>query len=381
MLSAGQLRRQRRQRLREQRLRQARERSRNLPGIPLHPLLLDRFNRILSQGIMTTPPDLGLAPIGTLRPITGDFFDSRKSFLLNLIWSQDRTLTEWLALIEQYETVYPSHLWSISLLNKDNPWFRHQDNRNELEKFFYQNQKMRWICRKWIAIVRERIMKKRIIGDVDLYTLKTIPLKNLIQIYDTKTRSCFHFHALTLYKCFMLQIYNQSYGIANPQIPKNPYTNIPWSIGQLIRIIEQLSIHFILNHRLLPSYIQDFRAVSYDIKKFHKRRHISLNIDAANNFLSNKHDVDAQEILLEIYDDISSAINIELPERNIVRNLFAEKRLSTNLEKRWTQILISHWIYTNHSLLYKTVSLEQIYTDFKSLVAESYQRTLIVESN
>jgi len=325
-----------------------------------HPLIADRFRRVVCHS-GTGLVDLGLAPKGTLRPIIGDFRDASKSILLSVFWSHDRTIKEWIDLIEEYRYGYGEDTWPAFLKRPEKRVFYRRAEATELEKLFLKNQRMRWICRKFIARVRGRIMDKRIVGETDLYTMSPIPSHQCIRVYDVTTRSVYLFHKHTMIKLLLRPLYYSNYGFASPQSPKNPYTNIKWNLWQLINITSQIMSANALVCQPIPSILSWFLKSKFNVKKFVEQNLKALQIEAAVHFFEDLDDADAKTVFLETYDDLSSYMDGHIYPIRIhrIRKLL-EVTKDKELLKKWTDIVTGFWIFYNHKYMWKWLSIAEL---------------------
>lgn len=337
--------------------------------IPIHPLLLDRFRRVCMNTKINQIPDLGIPPKGTLRPMISDFSDGSKEDYLCKIWAYDRTLKEWLELIEEH-TKIPTCLWPFTITQTSNVLIRYYKQGKDIEDFFYKSQKLRWIARKFVYNIRRRIMNRRVIGSEDLYTCEKIPLNECINVFDTKSRTKFQFHTNTIIQVLQINLLYQSYGFPEPQIPKNPYTNIPFHIGQLMSIIEQISYNKLQKHAFLPHILIKYRTNNYDIGEFQSSEKEYLTLTASVNYLNNTDNYDTRESLLEAFDSMADI----LPQSTIgledVRNLIS-KPDNFYRKKDWIDILTSYWIFMTHHILYKYKNIQEIKARFMELLANT----------
>ena len=338
----------------------------------LHPLLAERFSRVVAHK-GPGPIDLGVAKRGTLRPLLGSFDDASKSIVLTTFWSHDRTMREWLDLITTYRK--PLFATTFTLPSGDIHPFDNIRQGKEIETLFLKNQRMRWLARKFIAAIRYRIMSKRIVGETDLYTMLPIPKERLVKIFDVKTRSVYQFHAYTIEKVLLQGLTYSSYGIPAPQIPKNPYTNLPWNTAQLVSITQQL-LWCCAHACKIPNFILiNFRQANFDTAQFYKLLQNYLNVTAAVAFFQNKEDPESHLVFLETYDDfISYAYVVGPVATHYVRRLLEGKKCSPQLTQQWKTILTAFWIYQNHSTFWTWTSLATMVADFHIL----YKTTLAV---
>jgi hypothetical protein len=336
----------------------------------------ERFRRVIEH-TGPGPVDLGLAPFGTLRPLLGDFNDASKSAMLAVFWSHDRTMTEWIKLITEYRTVFANDWWPADLKRPQDPVFYRPEVAKELEQLFLKNQRMRWICRKFIARVRFRIMSKRIVGETDLYTMSAIPETHCIRVYDVKTRSVYQFHAHTMNKLILRSLQYSSYAIAAPHLPKNPYTNIKWNIAQLISITNQLLLSGSHYCRDIPYLLTLFRNSGFSIKTFFEKNVNHLQIEAAVHFFGDLDDADAKIMFLETYDDLCSYMDSHIYPLRIRRiRKVLEDTKDKELLQKWGKVITAFWIFYNHKIMWAWTDIAALTCSYHHLQRETVAKYL-----
>jgi hypothetical protein len=349
-----------------------------------HPLIAERFRCVLSH-TGTGPINLGIPPIGTLRPLLGDFSDASKSPVLCDFWAYDRTVSEWIDLISDYRYKFSNNSWPAFIQRPTSSIFDRKDKATEIETLFLKNQRMRWICRKFIARLRKRVMDKRAVGDTDLFTMCPIPDNQCIRVYDTMTRCVYFFHAHTMSKLIIRALLYGTYGIADPQSPKNPYTNIEWNIWQLISITNQLLLTGAQHCKPIPFVLLLFRKCNFNINYFFEKNASFLQIEAAVHFFEDLEYAEAKEIFFETYDDLCSYIDGHLsPLRNRRIRSILEETKDKELMKQWTTLITSFWIYNNHKIMWKWLDMLELTVYYHRLQRETlakYTPTISVNTN
>ena len=152
------------------------------------------------------------------------------------------------------------------------------------------------------------------ISDVNEYSLSLLPIKDLSDIVNlTINGNRYRFEAtelLTIYK-FSLNSVDENFYLSRELIPpKNPYTNIPFTIKQNITIFNQLKKYLFKIGKHLPSFLIQFKECHFNLG-FYKRLNlnrlslVSVNkyVDIMSNeeFKSEFHDIVQNESIKEIY--------------------------------------------------------------------------------
>jgi len=295
----------------------------------------------------------------------------------NILWKVStltvfaRTLTQWFDLFSIYNK-HELNLCEPIDPNPENPFFNGKDFSNEGLTLLLKNIRYRWLLRKFVLNIRKRIMNKRIIGIEDLCTTIRIPEEFIVRIYDWKSKSIYLFHTQTILKLILEKLKYSSYGIAVPKLPKNPYTNIPFTLGQLIIIVGQIITNLAKNHRVIPDLLLSYRKCNYDIVNFFNVNKKDLHIHAACNFFSNKDDTDVREISGEIIEDIYTEHG-KLRGWTTVLKYVKERTVRHDLLVRWDALLLSFWIYQNHLIYHGWSSFSRMIDEFYVLHKETLQ--------
>jgi hypothetical protein len=275
-------------------------------------------------------------------------------------YAYDRTITEWHQLIEKYKEPIRGFVGNTE--DRTNPFLYRPDAGFYLEALFRQQMRMRALARKWIAAVRCRIMRRRRIGDVDLYTLDPVPESSRVYVYDYRSKSQYIFHTQTILKTFLNALTYSAFGITYPLVPKNPYTNITWTLGQIVTIVAQIQTNLWRSaHRMIPKYLYAYRQAQYDMDQFGRLVHAQLEIDAAMAFFANAADSDV--MFMEILEDLFAQASVRLDAR--MRRTIGERELSAAFNARWTEMVVRAWIAENYH--YRDPAL---ISDVRLLIAE-----------
>jgi hypothetical protein len=315
--------------------------------------LLARFNAVFRSAIPIPPPAAGY-----FRTITYD--------------DVDRTAAEWFALL----TAAPAPV------SASQSRFYGAPPARDYPTLLIREMRMRWLVRKWITRVRERIYTRRSVGaDCDLYTTEPVPDDAAVHVRDRATRTRYTFHALTLCRSITSGLRHHSFGIPNPTSPKNPYTNIPWSYTQGMVITEQILMYCARHHVRIPRDVLSFRESDYCIRRYltaHKR---PLSILAAADFL--KSDCTyarstLREIMYDLYDDSADEEGGEPPRRQLgwrtVTHLVCENQsvLPSRMFEQWLAICVDAWLFENCGFLHKHRNYTDLLHAFNLLHSATY---------
>ena len=319
----------------------------------LDPRILQRFTRALECSRLGIPIDYGFPPRGSIRFLGSD------ALLPLQAKSHDRTLREWCVLIHSMRT---------AILQSE----KQKQDAECLGKAFFDNQRLRWFVYRWIRNVRCKIMNKRIVGAEDMVTLRPIPAESLVRVYDIRARNTYQFHTNTIARMIFNNLMFSSYGIAAPQLPKNPYTNVPWTYGQILTIVTQIIRNYTYTHHAPSMTLLTYRLSNYSMPVFLKKYGVALKINAAQTLFAARDDPVTIEIYNETIDDIYSGNN--LPARSYyVMQLVKGRKLSAELLKEWNALVLTFWLYTNYHLV---VLPARSYADIDIIFRKLHAKTL-----
>ena len=243
----------------------------------------------------------------------------------------DRTLTDWITTIKQNRI--------NSLLF---PFTRSENEATE--QYFRAQQRLRRFAER---CTRKQILKtieRKEHDDCDLYTMEPIPARSMVALYNIPNRTKYTFHTQTAIKMLQTSLMYSSYGIAAPSAPKNPYTNVPWTVAEMATIVGQIGMNLIRNHQFPPKLLMDFRYSAYCHKKFYSGHWKALNITAAKTFFGQTDDVYRDHVYEEIIDDQYKILSL----RPCCTALITSKtKLPADLKEEWNALVLALFLESN----------------------------------
>jgi hypothetical protein len=261
------------------------------------------------------------------------------SWVSNIVYGQDRSVSEWIQILDSYA----QHATYFPFI---------QDHITTLCKLVKNEIQLRSRIQKFVRNIKARICQRRLIGDVDLYTMAPIPRHSQIRVCDYASKSVYVFHTQTAIRILDSALKQSIYGIPTPQMPRNPYTNISFTLAQLASIMSQIGMQTARICRFPPSRLLDFRNCMFDIQDFkHAHRHI-LNMDAARTFLLSFDDPVSLEFYMEVLDDTVTNEILVFPKWNMIRGHIRARSMPAELLKRFDTLVLSLFLFQNHSVCY-----------------------------
>lgn len=323
-------------------------------------------------------------PAGCIRFIKKTEFECPDGYnwINSMIDAKDRTYSDWLFLINEYrQPLFPKSDFKFVVQKPEykahhipDGFFHREVIAELLTKLLMENMQIRWRVRKCLNKWRSRICKKRIIGNEDVVTCSEIPDYWKVNVHDTKSKCIYVFHAMTLQKLFTNSLLNQSYAFAMPQTPKNPYTNLPWHLGQVIHIMGKIQITLLENrHRFMDTWLFHYHSAKYCLQKFEKANNRALQIHAAKTFFADPQNLFFVELFRETVNDLFDEMGY--PRRGLAYSMIIDRILKKDLMNEWDSIVVHSFVHTNHQF-FPFGSCIKTKADFEKYIGETYLRTI-----
>ena len=220
---------------------------------------------------------------------------------------------------------------------------------NEAMRLAFLNESVR---RRFKALVnRWRRSTFTQANEEDLITVER-PVKEVI-VYDWTERKTYHFEASTILRCITRRILNHDVLFIQPLEPVNPYTNLPFTLGNMQSIIDQLRVHG-FSHWTLEA----LRSAEYNWEYFKIAHEKPLQLDALKKTFLEKTD-EARDLL---FDFIDSEYNIHGAdfESDLYRWALVNAASSPHIQC-WNKLC---YTYYYSSIMYKDIPIKAktIYT-------------------
>lgn len=164
----------------------------------------------------------------------------------------------------------------------------------KLQHYLLQNQKIRWLFKRFFTAVRVRRLRK--INTTDPITL--LPFQQPIYLNNFYSRSQYTFEADSLSRHIHKNLLHHDGQIPYSRIPRNPYTNEILSYLQLLSLMKQCQ-----KYGCTFWSIEAFLEQNLSIEQFSKSYYKPLRLHAIRDTLKNSKDVDTIDTL---YDFIRS---------------------------------------------------------------------------
>jgi hypothetical protein len=162
--------------------------------------------------------------------------------------------------------------------------------RDQVCAAYLKEYRLRSLFRSFLHRWRIRRMDQRYTKEIDPITLSE-PQKEVF-IYDWSVKKKFVFEAKSLSDVVESALLYHEGGFAMPRYPRNPWTNIEFSYGQLLSIYHQLAFH-----KEIGWCLQTLRQYNFNKSMWNTYHHSTITMTAIKSSLRLLDSLDAREML------------------------------------------------------------------------------------
>ena len=275
------------------------------------------------------------------------------SWISNMVYGPEHSILEWCKIIQNYR----QHALCFPFI------------REHVDTFYAliaKEFRLRCVIQKFIRNVRIRLFARRVIGLTDLYTMSLVPAESQVRVCDYASKSVYVFHTQTIIRVIESALKHSMYGIPIPHMARNPYTNISFTVPQLISILSQIGMNCARAHRFPPLRLVSFRNAKYDLQRYKSMNRHKLNMDAAISFLHAFHDPIGIEFYMEVLNDTVEAESLNTARWNLIRVHIRDRSMRPDILKRFDILVLSLFLFQNHSISYSFASYTAMLDEFES---------------
>ena len=156
--------------------------------------------------------------------------------------------------------------------------FRSKENKKELTDLFEKTQFVYFHLTCFVNLCKEKISKRSVTTDLALNDIN-LNMKNVISIYQNNFNYYFTIHDL-INICNSALIFSHDF-FSDPHIPKNPYTNIVFDHGILLKIYNYIRYS---NYKM-PILYELFYKVNFNIDEFLLKYEIIIRDECISHFI------------------------------------------------------------------------------------------------
>lgn len=206
--------------------------------------------------------------------------------------------------------------------------FPFQQQWEEIRKLFRKEHLLRNTFRKFLYRWLDRRYKGRYLNKEDPSTLCE-PEQKVI-VHDRNNRGLYIFEAESLLRQSVCQLGNNRWLFAEPQMLRNPLTNVDFHLGQVISIVSQLR-SFGKTNWFLEAFVQS----KYSLSTFKSHYKIPLRLHALDDIIKHSEDSDLAELVEEFVQDEADYHGIQQQGRLLTIKWALSHRYSDPYVKKW----------------------------------------------
>lgn len=204
-------------------------------------------------------------------------------------WARDRTLTEWLSEIDECEAAVPTPVGGDIIL-PGAAALHPEGYATSVRALLWDLQHQRWLARKFLRRLQQRIWSRRVQCDVDLIENTPVPDRDAVLLTDTRNRAIYRFHRRDIFNNLLSNITAADEFLPTPRPPTNPWTNQPLTPAQTIALCQRLTADYAARGTCPPVLFAAFCASGYDTRRYESENPSLLSQHAIQSYFRDIHD-------------------------------------------------------------------------------------------
>jgi hypothetical protein len=227
-----------------------------------------------------------------------------------------------------------------------------------LTKYIDAELRCRWSFKKLMNLWSYKKYNTRLFNTHDPVTC--CEPERPIYLYNAKQRGSYVFEILTLKKHFETALKSNEYLVPTSTRPKNPFTNIPFSLCDQIAIIDSLKMHGQTSWA-----IEAYKSTGYKILNFVNKFKVALRCEYIDEYINNPQAQESKEHMIDFIGYVFDIYDSELVVTNEKFKLLKwgiNKAPNNPFIKIWRNIYRAyyHMLYQNptvneNDLIYKDI--------------------------
>jgi hypothetical protein len=147
-------------------------------------------------------------------------------------------------------------------------WMARADGDPAVAAIFEANQRRRWLARTVWHRLTQRVWCRRTQCNVDMIDMAEVSDADAILVTDAAHRTVYRFHRRDLFNTLLSNICMSEEMLPNPRAPRNPWTNAPFTFGQIVGVCHSLLQDYARHGRCPPVLFSAFWAAQFDVRRF-----------------------------------------------------------------------------------------------------------------
>jgi hypothetical protein len=168
--------------------------------------------------------------------------------------------------------------------------------------------------------------------------------RDAILIADTKQHQIFRFHRRDLFSNLIANICMAEEMMPYPRPPTNPWSNVPWTLGQTMSVCAQLSLDYALRGKCPPVLLAAFCEARFDLKRFKQDNASMLSQHAIYSYFKDL----TSENMDTVYDTLTQLLtSANLGYSSTAISRWLKQVPQTALHRDWLLLVRDYTVYIN----------------------------------
>lgn len=181
---------------------------------------------------------------------------------------------------------------------------KYENRLKRLRFWVRKDQQVRSMMRRLLQVWLYKKYGKRFINTEDPATLMAPRIP--VYVFDPKMRGTYQFDAHSLRKCIQMNLTFTDWMFPNPSPPKNPLTNLPFTMPQILRIFQQLRAA-----NTTCWWIEAYNQTKFSLDIMKRVFNIPLKLNSLTELIRNHSSEEYIEYLQEFIEEQFDAHDID----------------------------------------------------------------------
>ena len=186
-----------------------------------------------------------------------------------------------------------------TVFGRSNPNKQYLIYRQIWDKFTEIRYQMRRLLNSWLL----KKSQKKILPIPNYETMEDPEPSNCVEWTDIENRCTYRIHGDTLVKSMKMYLHHSDYGFPEPLTPKNPTTNAPFTLGQLIHLTYEIYLWCGKNRKPVPYILTKYQEAQFCLTKMVLKNRPEMTLYACRDLFKEIGQPDAIEMWLDMIEE------------------------------------------------------------------------------
>ena len=186
-----------------------------------------------------------------------------------------------------------------TVFGRSNPNKQYLIYRQIWDKFTEIRYQMRRLLNSWLL----KKSQKKILPIPNYETMEDPEPSNCVEWTDIENRCTYMIHGDTLVKSMKMYLHHSDYGFPEPLTPKNPTTNAPFTLGQLIHLTYEIYLWCGKNRKPVPYILTKYQEAQFCLTKMVLKNRPEMTLYACRDLFKEIGQPDAIEMWLDMIEE------------------------------------------------------------------------------